>query len=299
MADGSSSDAETDEDDPWSPRIETNLTYAGRTALAVAYGVDPSPPAPGVTPEADQADGSGFAIRLYVDQETFLPLGHVLDIYDGSTGDSGRSETTIEGTFIPSPTLPATFFSAHVRFFAYPPLPEDSVGDRLIWIGDRVEAGDGFPALELRWIGQRMVANEPTTGQALELWYVPVDDESNSGPVELYVMSADDWESIRSRPETQVRLEGPCVQRTDIALDGGTGTIYSYYEDLPESATEDCPAGPPDTYLPMAQFGDTVVTIIGPSAYVRLLTPDLPVTPGPFDTPDGFEWIIGHLRPLE
>jgi hypothetical protein len=112
-------------------------------------------------------------------------------------------------------------------------------------------------------------------------------------------MSADDWESIRSRPEAQGRIEGPCVQRTEIALDGGTGTIYSYYEDLPEGAIEDCPADPPGKHLPMAQFGDTVVTIIGPSAYVKMLTPDVPVLPGPFDTPDGFAWLIRHLRPLE
>jgi hypothetical protein len=297
-ANGRSRNSDTEEDDPSAPRVETNVSYNGRPALAVAHGVEPSPPDPGVTPEPDQGDGSGFIIRIYIDQETFLPLGQVLDIYDGSTGDGSRSELSYETEFIPSSSFPLTFFSAHARFYAYPPLPDDAVVDGLIWVGDQVESADGIPGLELEWVGRSMLeASERTVWPRLELWYSPVNDAGN-GYVMLSVMSTADWEFI-SQDDSPASPNGPCVQRTEFALDGGSATIYSTYTALLEDDIDGCPDGPPDTHLGMAQFGDTVVMIIGEASLLSPSAPGYPMAPGPYDTPEGLEWLIRQLRPLE
>jgi hypothetical protein len=173
--------------------IEQRATYRGRDAVAFVES--------GISRGSDETYHT--TTRLYVDRETFLPLGTTVE---GTLNDviPVSSDIPYENTFVRADTLPPDFFDP--ASFGYvidnfaQQIRDEHLGLPVYWLGETFEGEDDLPTLALDSL---YVFGMPTPPDAeepypvLQLNYRAADDPHAKAIVELKLYTEADWSAYR------------------------------------------------------------------------------------------------------
>jgi hypothetical protein len=218
-----------------------------------------------------------FSHRLYLEPETFLPLGDEIDQSIPADGEEMRVmiERKYDVEEVPRESLPANYFEpSSIGYAESDPaanLESQVVGMRVYWLGKDYVAPLGLPDLTLHSASSRTSAGSP--GYRATLAYRRADDEFGAPLISLQEYPLDAWDALQ--PDTGGHIWNTLgVSREDVILPSGRAVIFrvpSTYE----------------RYLAHVYLGSTVILV---GDYDEAT---------PYASRDAFLALVGALTPVE
>jgi hypothetical protein len=286
-------------------RIETGVQYEGRAGVAlVTEGAS----------EGAEETATSFASRLYLDETSFLPLARTWKSTSG--GETVEFTVPYDTDFLSIDSLPEDIFDpASLAYTEEDPaqvLDVADLGITIYWLGREFPGEGDLPPLSLARVFTPGPWPSEGPGDKAQLEYEAADDEFGSVLVTLREWSLDEWKAAADRSIGGLPWQGPCVETTELDLEGGRAVIFMGYEteplappapvaagttlvptpELPSPPTE-CPEGPFDRFMTHAYLGSTVVLVNAP------ISPSGGALPGPYNSLEGMEAVLKALRPRE
>ena len=256
--------------------IEQRVTYRGRPAIALVRS--------GKSRGSDET--SNTTTRLFVDRETFLPLGQtsegtldIGDIYPVS------SDIPYDQQFIPVESLPDDLFDpASIGFILddfEQRIPDAAGPTSVYWLGTNVEGGEGLPPLRLDGVyafGEAKPALDDGTlpQPVVRLNYRTPDDDATLPAVILRLYPKSIWDTYLA--EHQER-------GTELVLDEGRAVII-------RSGSASSPSG--QVYYANVYIGDTVVRVAVPLNFDDAGN----ASDSPYNSEAAIEYIVRSLSEL-
>jgi hypothetical protein len=224
----------------------------------------------------DEEDGIvEFDARLYVDPDTFAPLGASIEgTLESHALRNEKVAATYELDFIPLGSLASDFFEPSSIGYVEPIAELDGLKGTLYWLGENLPASDGFSELRIDdvWSPERSV--EP--GEYIGIIYYEPDVTLHE-----YDVAKMDNDSMRYWQDVFLILDECLAETLEVDLGGAHGVIWG----TSRKESEDGTCGPATHYEARVFFEETIVTIITSEN-----------TGAEFDSADGMERIMRGLK---
>ncbi len=273
-----------------STHVETGAEYQGHPAIALV-----------TTGESFTSDENfAFTTRLYLDEETFLPIASVSD---GTMNDLPYDIfMRFDNELLPTDSLPSDFFDPVALGYPYrhpaEALDEADLDLAIYWLGDRFSGQEQYPALVLATVYLDEERERVGYQAVLEYWV----EGSNTPGVHLQEWDGDDWTARWGDLVGGGWWNDPCTERVEKVLEEGQATIFMGHEEWavqaslpgaqpPATAERECPSAPFDRFGAHAYLGSTLVVIDAPSS-----TSGRRVEQSPYNTAEGMDVLLEGLK---
>jgi len=205
------------------PRVETDAEYKGQAAIALVWD----------TPEPTASGESPSEVRIYLEQESFLPLARVVEWwYEGDGGPFAAYVSEYEHEFIAADALSSDFLDP--RSIGYGAentgalLDEIAAEVPVYWLGDEFEPeGDLDPLVLTRISTRRELSRWPHWsafgGLSGALYY---ETPRGVPGVNLLLWRRSEWEAFMQTDASNFLSDTSCAQRTEEEIDRTRVTIY-------------------------------------------------------------------------
>lgn len=246
-----------------------------------------------------------FTQRLYLDDETFLPIAAQSE----GTVDYGEVERTsglsrYRNDFLPADSLPQDFFDpasiGYVERDPEEPLRTGDPGITVYWLGRDYAGSGGLPPLTL---AIAYVQPERLESYRLSLEYKLAEDQFGTPAIALQEWDAEEWDAFLAQSHGGNWWEWPCKESKELMVDGRRAVVHMGFEDETMGRPEILPEGPQDFVCPDVPYDRFITHIYLDSTVVTMRAGEVCSVEGcvdsPYDTLEGIEAIVRALQPRE
>jgi hypothetical protein len=246
-----------------------------------------------------------FTQRLYLDEETFLPIAAQSE----GTVDYGEVEQTsglsrYRNDFLPADSLPQDFFDpasiGYVERDPEEPLRAGDPGITVYWLGRDYPGSDDLPPLTL---AIAYIPERELPGYRASLEYKLADDEFGTPAIALQEWDAEEWDTWMANSRGGNWWEWPCREANELTVDGRRVVVHMGFEDETMGRPEILPEGPQDVVCPAVPYDHFITHIYLDSTVVTMRAGQVCSVEGcvdsPYDTLEGIEAVVRALQPRE